>query len=191
MSLAVRDYNPFVKNSCKRDLDFEDVFKSFNDKYFRGKLPHYQILICSRSKNFSHMSTGYCSPDDRKIFLRSGVSRNATLQTLTHEMIHAKLWWLTTNAHGKAFIKELTRVRQLGAPLSSSELDLVEGFEPPKLTKRNIENSIQDALVIENLSQKYIPKFLEREFYLPYSEIRQVADVAKIITKISFLTKKF
>jgi hypothetical protein len=186
----VGDHNPFVKNSCNRDLDLEVVFKLFNNKYFHGKLPHYQILICSNSKNFAHMNAGYCSPNERKIFLRSGVSGNSTLQTLTHEMIHAKLWWLTTNFHGKAFIKELTRVRQLGAPLSSAELDLAEGFEPPKLTKRNIENSIQEALVIEDLPQRFVPKFLEREFYLSYSEIRQVADVAKIIAKISGLAKK-
>jgi SprT-like family protein len=186
--MSTRDYNPFLKNSCKRDLDLQSVFTSFNKKYFRGKLPRYQVLVCSRSRNFSHMSAGYCSSEDRKIFLRSGISRNSSLQTLTHEMIHAKLWWLTRNVHGRAFVKELKRVRKLGAPLSSSELDLkAEGyFEQPKLARRNVEDSIRYALVLEGLQPRYIPKFLELEFHLPYSVIRgQVPDVEDIIDKMS------
>jgi SprT-like family len=177
--------NPFFLNSCRRDFSLEKVFKSFNEKYFQGKLPKYKILIGSRCKNFAHLSAGYCSVSDRKIFLRSGVSKNVTPQTLTHEMIHAKLWWLTKNGHGKAFVNELRRVRKLGAPLSSLELDLSEGYEPPKLTKRNIENSIQDALVIEGLPKGQVPNYLEREFYEPISRIRQVADIEKGIQKIS------
>jgi hypothetical protein len=179
-----RDYNPFVKNSCERDLELESRFYSLNKEYFEDKLPRYQILICSKSKNFSHLSAGYCSTNDRRIFLRSGISKNSILQTLTHEMIHAKLWWLTKNTHGKTFIKELRRVRKLGAPLSPLELDLAEGFVPPKLTKRSIESAIYEALVTERLPRKFISRFLEREFYLPYSEIKHIVDVPRIIAKI-------
>ncbi len=177
--------NPFFLNTCRRDFSLEKIFQSFNEKYFQGTLPQYKILIGSKCKNFAHLSAGYCSVRDRKIFLRSGVSKNGTLQTMTHEMVHAKLWWLTKNGHGKAFIKELGRVRKLGAPLSSLELDLSDGYEPPKLTKRNIENSIQDALVIEGLPKGQVARYLEREFYEPISRISKVADIEKGIQRIS------
>jgi len=102
-------------------------------------------------------------------------------------MIHAKLWWLTRNVHGRAFVRELKRVRKLGAPLSSSELDLkAEGyFEQAKLSRRSIRNSIRYALTREGLPLMYVPRFLELEFHLPYSVIRgQVPDVEEIITKM-------
>jgi len=140
------------------------------------------------------MSAGYCSSEDRRIFLRSGISMNSMLQTLTHEMIHAKLWWVTKNVHGRAFVKELKRVRQLGAPLSPSELDLTaDGFFElqPKLTKQNLENTIRYALTIECLPARYVTKFLELEFHLPYSVIRrQVPDVAKMIAQKCYARKK-
>jgi len=177
--------NPFFLNSCRRDFSLEKIFKSFNEKYFRGMLLQYKILIGSRCKNFSHLSAGYCSVSDRKIYLRSGVSKNGTLQTLMHEMVHAKLWWLTKNDHGKAFVNELRRVRKLGAPLSPLELDLSEGYEPPRLTRRNIENSIQDALFIEGLPKRQVPRYLEREFYEPIPRIRKVVDIKKGIQKVS------
>jgi hypothetical protein len=183
-----RDYNPFVKNSCRRDLALEGVFKSFNNRYFQGRLARYQILVCSKSKHFSHMSAGYCSSDARKIFIRSGISMNSTLQTLMHEMVHAKLWWLTKNVHGRAFVNELKRVRQLGAPLSTSELDLTTEifFEVPRVTRPNLKKSIRYALRNEDLPPKYVPKFLELEFNLPYSAIElHISDVSEMIEKMS------
>jgi hypothetical protein len=177
--------NPFYLNSCHRDFNLEKSFKLFNEQYFHGTLPQYKIFLGSRCKNFAHLSAGYCSVNDRNIFLRSSVSKNGTLQTLTHEMVHAKLWWVTKNGHGKAFVRELKRVRKLGAPLSSLDLDLSKGHEPPKLTSHNIENSIQDALVIEALPNRQVPAYLEREFYEPISRIRKVVDIQKAIRKIS------
>ena len=186
--MGKEDYNPFVKNSCRRDTALEDAFKTFNDRYFHGKIAQYHVLVCSKSRRFSHMSAGYCSPDDRKIFIRSGISTRSALQTLMHEMVHAKLWRLTNNVHGRAFIGELRRVRSLGAPLSTSELDLTEErfFELPGLTKRNLQNTVRYALGVELLPKKHVPKFLELEFNLPYSVIkRHVCDVPEIIEKIS------
>jgi hypothetical protein len=181
------DYNPFVRNRCKREIVLENVFGSFNKIYFHGRLPQYRVLVCSRSRWFSHLSAGYCSSEDQKIFLRSGISLNTTLQTLMHEMIHAKLWWVTKNVHGPAFINELKRVRRLGAPLSSSELDLTNEnmFVLSRLTRQNVENSIRYALEKENLPSKLVPKFLELEFNLSYSVIRrQIPSVSGMIAQI-------
>jgi len=183
----VRDqFNPFVKSFCKRDPGLEETFQSFNAKYFRGNLPRYQVLICTKSKNFSHVGAGYCSTSDRKIYIRSGISTNATSQTLAHEMVHAKLWWIKKSVHGRSFVRELKRIRKLGAPLSKSELDIArpdDFFQAPKLTKRNIEATILIGLNEEKLPPGLLPKFLEREFYLPYVVINKVTNIQELISR--------
>jgi hypothetical protein len=116
------------------------------------------------------------------------MSRNATLQTLAHEMVHAKLSRVKKNVHGKLFVKNLRRIRKLGAPLSSSEPDMAEGndfFRPRKLNRRNVENAIRVALLSENVPARYVPKFLEREFFLPFSVISKVANVREMISRIN------
>ena len=88
-------------------------------------------------------------------------------------MVHAKLWWIKRNVHGQAFSRELARIRKLGAPLSKSEVDMIEPgesdyFQTPRLTIRNIRQAILMGLNEEGLTPRLLPKFLEREFNIPY-----------------------
>jgi SprT-like family len=188
-SSSSRDpFYPFFRRSCKRDASLEQTFNSFNAAYFQSKLPRYGVFVCTRSKNFAHVGAGYCSTNEQNIFLRAGMSRNATLQTLAHEMVHAKLSRVKKNVHGKLFVKNLRRIRKLGAPLSSSEPDMAEGndfFRPRKLNRRNVENAIRVALLSENVPERYVSKFLEREFFLPFSVISKVANVREMISRIN------
>ncbi len=177
------EHNPFVQAFCKRAPELEIYFHLFNSKYFRVKLEQYRVYICSKPKFFAHGSAGYCSTDEKRIFIRNGLSKNATLQTLVHEMAHSKLYWIRKTPHGKMFIVELSRLRKLGAPLSLSELDQVK-VEPFRLNVRNLRKVIFHALIIESIPRKFVPKYLELEFFLPYSEIKKITDIGKIISAV-------
>ena len=178
-------HNPFLPASCKRTIALEKEFTNFNKLYFKGKLPHYGVYLCPECQNFGHGYAGYCSSKDRKIFIRQGISNRATLQTLTHEMAHAKLSHITQDMHGRAFINELRRLRRLGAPLSRAELDLLPDKQTIELNRRNLRCAIFDALVIEKLPARAVPSYLEREFMKPLVEIERVTKIANLIDQIS------
>ncbi len=201
-------YNPFVKSKCKRNTELERIFAEFNDKYFsRRILPKYKVYLCSKSKNFGHFSAGFCSDPDAKIYIRSGMSEKATLWTLVHEMAHAKLSNSAREVHGRIFVQELRRLRKLGAPLSPLDVDVVKsgknrvGRRTEKKTadrgnqgKSKISSSVIEPIAlrkaifdghfIEGLSKDHIPKYLEREFEIPFSEIKRRVDVAKMIQEV-------
>src|SRR5579862_1384198 len=153
------DDNPFIKSSCKRDLELEELFESTNAKYFAGNLKKFKVYVCTKAKNFGHMSAGWCSTSEGKIFLRSNLSKNSSAYSLLHEMVHAKLSNNTEN-HGKLFVKELKRIRKLGAPLSPADIDVAKGYyEPPKLSKIILEKFIREAIFTEELPERSVAKY--------------------------------
>jgi SprT-like family len=178
------DYNPFVQRSCRRDRDLEVLFGSLNLEFFEGRLQKYEVYLCTKSKNFGHYVSGFCDANHRKIFLRGNLSKKAVVQSLAHEMVHAKLARIKNEAHGKLFLKELRKIRKLGAPLSPYDIDMASGYEPPPLSKRNLKNAIRQALYEEKLPNRAIPKYLEREFSEPIERIGQKYDIRKIIEEI-------
>src|SRR5579875_1438992 len=106
-------YNPFVKSKCKRSTELERIFAEFNNKYFSGRISHkYRVYLCSDG--------------EEKIYIRSGMSKKATLWTLVHEMAHAKITNSVGEVHGRIFVRELRRLRKLGAPLSPLDVDVVK-----------------------------------------------------------------
>lgn len=57
--------------------------------------------------------------------------------------------------------------------MSKSEVDMIEPgesdyFQTPRLTIRNIRQAILMGLNEEGLTPRLLPKFLEREFNIPY-----------------------
>jgi SprT-like family len=137
-------YNPFVISHSKRSKLLEAKFFEFNKLYFESKLPKYKVLLCSKPKPFGHEVAGYCLTKRHSILIRNGMGKQSTLQTLVHEMAHAKLSALKSRqVHGIQFAKELGRLRKLGAPLSP--LDVDKQKKNPRshlLTRRNIEKLI-------------------------------------------------
>ncbi len=126
------------------------------------------------------------------ILIRAGLTPRSSEQTLIHEMAHAKLSWIRKEVHGKRFTSELIRLRKLGAPLSSFELDKVgsedaSSREPEKLTKKKVRALISEALGKEGLSPKLVPRYLEQELMIPYSAIKRLLDVRR---EIEVLTLK-
>ncbi len=202
-------YNPFVKSKCKRSTELERIFAEFNNKYFSGRISHkYRVYLCSKSKNFGHLSAGFCSDGEEKIYIRSGMSKKATLWTLVHEMAHAKITNSVGEVHGRIFVRELRRLRKLGAPLSPLDVDVVKSgknqvgrrTEKGEKTDRgnrskseisstviepiSLRKAIFDGHFVEGLSKNQIPKYLEREFQIPFSEIRRRIGVAKMIQQV-------
>lgn len=113
----------------------------------------------------------------------------STEQTLIHEMVHARLFWIRKEIHGKRFISELQRLRSLGAPLSNRELDrVVSGSslsrEPLKATKKNVRKLVLEALTVEKLSEREIPRYLEVEFMLPFSVVNRLVSVKEEMKKV-------
>jgi hypothetical protein len=93
------------------------------------------------------------------------------IQTLIHEMAHAKLRSTRSEGHDEIFLKELRRIRNLGAPLSPADVDVEIAYEPPEMTMRNVRMAVRIALSHEKVPWPLIPKYLEREFSTPFSEI--------------------
>jgi hypothetical protein len=108
--------------------EIRQLYKKFNAKYFGNRLPHYRVVLVNRITNLGE--DGHLNRKQRLIRIQKGLSRNETISTLLHEMVHAA----TTEVHGKPFIRELRRLRGAGATLGYFELDLLEREITP-LTK--------------------------------------------------------
>jgi hypothetical protein len=178
-------FNPFVKSQCKNSRELKGEFLELNNKYFEGRLPKdYMVLVCSKSKNFGHRSAGFCSDSAKKIYVRAGMSRNATLQTLVHEMAHVKIRGNRGAVHGRAFLAELARLRSMGAPLSTGDLDVAipqrnGNFRTRvQIDKARVRELVAEAVNSLHLKTKRsVASFLESELEMPISEIRKIADL--------------
>ncbi|MDG6998637.1 MAG: hypothetical protein JRN15_05930 [Nitrososphaerota archaeon] len=184
-------YVPFAISHCKRASRLEERFKQFNMDYFDSRLPDYQVLLCSKCKTFGHELSGYCvsNPRGGMILIRAGMGVMSTEQTLIHEMVHARLFWIKREIHGKRFISELRRLRSLGAPLSPRELDRAEkdsslNREPLRATKKNVRKLVMEALTVEKLSEREIPRYLEGEFMLPFSVVNRLVSIKEEVRKV-------
>jgi hypothetical protein len=110
---------------------FQDIFDRFNDRYFAGSLTGYKVLVVY---DLWHWETehayapsgrpledgwGYVDFPERRIFIRFVADATTMIETLTHEMAHAA----TNGEHGDAWQTEMARLKQLGAPVSDSDVD--------------------------------------------------------------------
>jgi hypothetical protein len=167
----------YFKN-CRRSITLEDMFNELNKRYFAGALPKYKVMLCSKTRGkYADGALGQCLSNQRKIFLARNLG-DETIPTLLHEMIHTKIL-----DHGPSFIREAKRIRTLGANLSQSEIDKVQGHYQ-KITKRSVYISIQEALIWEQLPREQIPQYLETEFHTPFSKIRKAVNVEQLIREV-------
>ncbi|MDG6904760.1 MAG: hypothetical protein JRN20_03125 [Nitrososphaerota archaeon] len=175
-------YNPFVVSHSERSKFLESKFGEFNGLYFDGKLPKYTVLLCSKPKSYGHEVAGYCTTGRRRIIIRNGMGKNSTIWTLVHEMAHAKFPKLK-KVHGKQFASELARLRRLGAPLSPLDIDR-QRIPVKNASSRDIRKLIEEALLVEKIPRKSVPKFLERELSLPISIIEKRIRLKSAIQEI-------
>ena len=153
-------------------------FTEFNNAYFEGTLPIYEVYLCKRAAKFAPESLGQCLPRQKRIHLRQGLSPKTTDETLLHEMIHIR-----TLHHGIRFKKECQRLRKLNAPISDDEVDRGRRYKPPSLAEHNAQLLVEEAFP-DKLPIRSIRQYLETEFYRPISEIEQKIDLKKLVTRI-------
>jgi hypothetical protein len=117
-----------------------EMYRTFNGKYFEGRLPRYRILVvydvwfwetkrCGFSPCFppAAEATGFIDFEERRILIRflAFLRCGSTMQeSLIHEMAHAA----TDGGHGDNWKAEMLRLKQLGAPVN--ELDLLDEITP-------------------------------------------------------------
>jgi hypothetical protein len=114
---------------------FQEMFGTFNNRYFSGRLPDYKILVvydvrywaierCGypRGVPFSAEASSFVDLPARQIFIRylAHYTRGQRMEeALIRQMAHAA----TDGDHGDAWKAEMKRVTELGAPVSSTDLD--------------------------------------------------------------------
>jgi hypothetical protein len=106
----------FVGRSGSPGLDAK--FDEFNEKYFKGRLPKYQVY---QGFNHSPRILGECHSRKRIILIRYDLTPLDVLDTLLHEMTHIRIL-----GHAHRFEREMKRLRDLGAPILASEFSEFE-----------------------------------------------------------------
>jgi hypothetical protein len=183
-------FNPFVISRCKGSGLLNEKFGELNRVYFGGGLPRFKVLLCSKPKNFGHNVAGYCLSRKREILIRNGLGERATLQTLVHEMVHAKLSESNTSQenelHGRSFVEELRRLRALGAPLSPLDLDKQKRAQRnvSVISEKCVRDLVEMAKSAEKLDRTDVSKFLERELEIPFSAIVRQTNASRIIKEV-------
>jgi hypothetical protein len=96
-------------------LMINSLFDGYNRKYFAGKLPHTLILS-------SRFGDGYTCHGKQQIFINSLMNRARIRKVLIHEMAHASV----SEPHTQKWLKDMQRLRKLGAPVDlNREKELV------------------------------------------------------------------
>ena len=85
---------------CK---DPQSLFTEYNQLYFGGRLPRYQVLLTN--------NTSRCERRKRRIYINPDTGDVSVI--LLHEMVHAAVG----RGHGKVWRDEVRRLVELGAPL--------------------------------------------------------------------------
>jgi hypothetical protein len=105
---------------------YQAFFEDFNQRFFNGKLPHYQIQLVSDVLGLLRTRSGERIPFDcdraiyrreRIINLNAKLSQEELTSTLIHEMAHAR----TNDYHGLLWQKEMERLILMGAPVDADE----------------------------------------------------------------------
>ena len=97
-------------------LSIKDLFDRYNRKYFDGRLSSYSLVLSSQ------FGDGYTCFGHQRIFINPLMKRARTRKVLIHEMAHASV----SDGHTQKFLKEMQRVRKLGAPVDlNTEAEIV------------------------------------------------------------------
>jgi hypothetical protein len=113
---------------------FQELFRTFNDQYFAGRLPEYRIQVVYdvwywETERYGYPASpalfeasGFIAFDQRRILIRflSFLKVGLTMQgVLLHEMAHAA----TDGDHGDNWTNEMLRLKLLGAPVDKDDFE--------------------------------------------------------------------
>ena len=115
--------------------ELRNIFEDFNSKYFGGKLPQYRIRVKRLHP------AGRILPNRRLIEVGTYESQ-IQKETLLHEMVHAAAGL----GHGKRFLAEMQRLRQIGAPFGEAELNGIRMGVRRRLTADGFRNDAKEFL---------------------------------------------
>jgi hypothetical protein len=104
-------------------MNAQALFERYNRRYWKGRLPHYTVLVTDKYKG------GRCARGRRVIYINPGTPMGVP-RTLLHEMAHAA----TKDSHGKMWQNEIKRLIRMGAPLKG-ELDGYTSNKPINLAQ--------------------------------------------------------
>lgn len=117
--------------------ELRKIFEDFNGKYFGGKLPQYRIHV-----KRLHTAAGRIVP--RRRLIEVGIYESQVQkETLLHEMVHAAA---DRVGHGKRFIAEIKRLRQIGAPLGETERNAIVMGMRRRLTADGFRGDVKEFL---------------------------------------------
>lgn len=110
------------------DRELRRVYRVYNRRYFRGKLPKNFPVRFAAARHFSHRGIyGHLvypidvrkqlRPQSGAIFVREGLREFPAVvaMTLLHEMVHLKLAGRRCQDHGRLFTREMKRLAARGA----------------------------------------------------------------------------
>jgi len=168
--------------NCERSALWEERFQDFNTKYFKGRLPKYEVYLCSDG-----CLDGQCISEKKQILIIEDMLFRRTLALLLHEMIHIKISW-----HGDRFVKEWNRIRAMGAPIG--KWDSWPGDLAPighlKLNRQNARDAIRHYLREPYPMEGYlyhadrVPNLtdqLETEFSMPGGTLKKKVNIPELL----------
>jgi hypothetical protein len=88
----------------------QELFDTYNQRFFGGRLPPYRIILSDRYSSGMH---GICRKKQREILLRTSLPDKELPRVLLHEMAHAAV---PKSGHGKLWLAEMLRLAEMGAP---------------------------------------------------------------------------
>lgn len=120
---------------------YRDMFNEFNQKYFNGKLPRYQIRVVER---ISWVPCGGQCDNRKRVILITRNEESSMVGVLLHEMIHAAVGGF----HGERFCREWDRLQESGAPVRLGESEAYRAL-PKRLTRQFVSNVADDIVAVQ------------------------------------------
>jgi hypothetical protein len=178
---------------CERSTLWEERFQDFNTKYFKGRLPKYEVYLCGGCSGRLHLDAQCVSEEKRILMLDEGRSFRQLLATLLHEMIHIKVRW-----HRDRFVKEWNRIRRMGAPVGKWQYPSRNWeanwapFGRLKLSRQNVRDLIWHHLWEPNpmethlyrtqhANNLWVARMLEEEFRIPRERIEKTFNIPELL----------
>lgn len=128
-------------------MQLRKLFGDFNLKFFGSCLPAYSIRVKDHIRFNPDGSEleGRCLRERRLIEIQKGLEDQTQREVLLHEMIHVA----TGDDHGEAFLAEITRLQQQGAPLGDRDHKLLTAgtSKPVTVTEGEFTNHAEDCLM--------------------------------------------
>ena len=152
----------------------QNAFAQFNQQYFAGRLPPYQVrkAAASRAEKAGWLAHHY--PRRRLIEIRHDLTQKDAIGLLLHEMAHAA----SVGSHGLVWKSEMTRLLGLGAPLAESDLYpiAIQEWETPF---SQVRFDIELGIIVESARRVTLRGFLHE--FIPRSNGQPTLSMAEFL----------